>query len=138
MAEGYALEAISNEEQIGRPDKLAMAYGKACDVYHALGRDSTALGYADMAVAIADKDMNETTDILSPRHQALLITLPSSVYDVLVTSGRLTLTDINIPGDSIDLSALGAVSNSCVWHAAARMAAIAEIMIMLFFIAIPS
>ena len=59
LAADYALEAIANEEQVGRPDKLAMAYGKACDVYHAIGLDSTALSYADMAVAIADKDLDD-------------------------------------------------------------------------------
>lgn len=59
LAADYAMEAIANEEQVGRPDKLAMAYGKACDVYHAIGLDSTALSYADMAVAIADKDLDD-------------------------------------------------------------------------------
>ena len=53
MAVDYALEAIANEEMLQRPDKLAMAYGKACDVYHALGADSTALHFADKAVEIA-------------------------------------------------------------------------------------
>jgi len=59
LAVNYALEAIENERGVGRADKLAMAYGKACDVYHALGRDSTALQYANLAVAIADKDLDE-------------------------------------------------------------------------------
>ena len=59
LAVNYALEAIENEREVGRADKLAMAYGKACDVYHALGRDSTALQYANLAVAIADKDLDE-------------------------------------------------------------------------------
>ena len=59
LAVNYALAAIENERGVGRPDKLAMAYGKACDVYHALGRDSTALEYANLAVAIADKDLDE-------------------------------------------------------------------------------
>lgn len=58
QAEGYALEAIENERTIGRPDKLAMAYGKACDVYHALGRDTTALHYADLAVALSEEQLD--------------------------------------------------------------------------------
>lgn len=53
MAVDYALEAIANEEMLDRPDKLAMAYGKACDVYHALGADSTALHFANRAVETA-------------------------------------------------------------------------------------
>lgn len=53
LAVDYALEAIANEVMLDRPDKLAMAYGKACDVYHALGADSTALHFADQAVEIA-------------------------------------------------------------------------------------
>lgn len=53
LAEQYALDAIANEEKLGRPDKLAMALGKACDVYHAQGRDSLALEYANRAVDIA-------------------------------------------------------------------------------------
>ena len=58
QAEDYALEAIENERTIGRPDKLAMAYGKACDVYHALGRDTTALHYADLAVALSEEQLD--------------------------------------------------------------------------------
>ena len=53
LAEQYALDAIANEEKVGRPDKLAMALGKACDVYHAQGRDSLALEYANRAVDTA-------------------------------------------------------------------------------------
>jgi len=65
LAEKYALEAISNEEaNERRPDKLAMAYGKACDVYHGMGRDSVALRYADMAVAISG-------EVDNPVHQAI-------------------------------------------------------------------
>ena len=59
IAADYALEAIANEEQVGRPDKLAMAYGKACDVFHALDRDSIALYYADMAVSIAEIELDD-------------------------------------------------------------------------------
>ncbi len=58
LALDYALEAIANEQLLDRPDKLAMAYGKACDVYHALGADSTALHFADRAVAIAQQQNN--------------------------------------------------------------------------------
>lgn len=58
LAEDYALEAIENELTVGRPDKLAMAYGKACDVYHALGRDSTALSYANLAVALSEDELD--------------------------------------------------------------------------------
>lgn len=58
MAEEYALEAIRNEESVGRPDKLAMACGKACDVYHALGRDSLALAWADNAVTLAQDKLD--------------------------------------------------------------------------------
>ncbi|MBP5388987.1 MAG: HAMP domain-containing histidine kinase [Bacteroidales bacterium] len=58
LAEDYALEAIRNEETVGRPDKLAMAYGKACDVYHATGADSTALRWADKAVALAESALD--------------------------------------------------------------------------------
>ena len=59
LAADYALDAIANEKEVRRPDKLAMAYGKACDVYHAIGQDSTALEYANMAVAIAGKDLDD-------------------------------------------------------------------------------
>ena len=53
LAEKEALEAIAVEKPLGRPAKLAMAYGKACDVYHALNKDETALEYADLAVKTA-------------------------------------------------------------------------------------
>ena len=53
LAEKRALEAIENEKPLGRPLKLAMAYGKACDVYHALKREETALEYANLAVSTA-------------------------------------------------------------------------------------
>lgn len=53
MAEKEALEAIAVEKPLGRPVKLAMAYGKACDVYHALKQDETALEYANLAVKTA-------------------------------------------------------------------------------------
>lgn len=53
LAESYALEAIVTEKPLGRPAKLAMAYGKACDVYHALKKEETALEYANLAVATA-------------------------------------------------------------------------------------
>ena len=53
LAEKEALEAIAVEKPLGRPAKLAMAYGKACDVYHALKQDCTALEYADLAVKTA-------------------------------------------------------------------------------------
>lgn len=53
LAEKEALEAIDNERPLGRPLKLAMAYGKACDVYHALKKEETALEYANLAVKTA-------------------------------------------------------------------------------------
>ena len=53
LAEKKALEAIDNEKPLGRPLKLAMAYGKACDVYHALKKEETALEYANLAVETA-------------------------------------------------------------------------------------
>lgn len=53
LAEKEALEAIDNEKPLGRPLKLAMAYGKACDVYHALKKEETALEYANLAVETA-------------------------------------------------------------------------------------
>ena len=53
LAEKEALEAIENEKPLGRPLKLAMAYGKACDVYHALKQEETALEYANLAVSTA-------------------------------------------------------------------------------------
>ncbi|MCR4825005.1 MAG: HAMP domain-containing histidine kinase [Bacteroidales bacterium] len=68
LAEQYALEAIFNEERVGRPAKLAMALGKACDVYHALGQDSTAVLYADRAVAIA-RQQKDTRDEAVRRSQ---------------------------------------------------------------------
>ena len=43
---------IDNEKPLGRPLKLAMAYGKACDVYHALKNEETALVYANLAVKL--------------------------------------------------------------------------------------
>ena len=53
LAEKEALEAIDNEKPLGRPYKLAMAYGKACDVYHALKQEEKALDYANLAVSTA-------------------------------------------------------------------------------------
>lgn len=53
IAELYALQAIDNEKTLNRPLKLAMAYGKACDVYHALGAQDKALMYANLAVSTA-------------------------------------------------------------------------------------
>jgi len=53
IAEQYALQAIDNEKTLNRPLKLAMAYGKACDVYHALGAQDKALMYANLAVSTA-------------------------------------------------------------------------------------
>lgn len=53
LAEKEALEAIDNEKPLGRPYKLAMAYGKACDVYHALKQEEKALEYANLAVSTA-------------------------------------------------------------------------------------
>jgi len=53
LAEKEAQEAIDNERPLGRPLKLAMAYGKACDVYHALKKEETALEYANLAVETA-------------------------------------------------------------------------------------
>ena len=59
LAEKEALEAIDNEKPLGRPLKLAMAYGKACDVYHALKNDEAALKYANLAVATALETGND-------------------------------------------------------------------------------
>jgi signal transduction histidine kinase len=59
LAEKEALEAIDNEKPLGRPLKLAMAYGKACDVYHALKNDEAALKYANLAVETAQETRNE-------------------------------------------------------------------------------
>lgn len=69
LAEQYALQAIDNEKTLDRPLKLAMAYGKACDVYHALGTQAhskgntsqssdmqeKALSFANLAVNTANK-----------------------------------------------------------------------------------
>lgn len=57
--EAYALEAVTNELSLGRPEYLAKAYGKVSDVYHALGRDSTALKYADLALQTAERNLDE-------------------------------------------------------------------------------
>lgn len=70
LAEDYALEAIGNELTVGRPDKLAMAYGKACDVYHALGRDSTALHYANLAVEISEEKLDKTAQAIRRSQRA--------------------------------------------------------------------
>lgn len=70
LAEDYALEAIENELTIGRPDKLAMAYGKACDVYHALGRDSTALHYANLAVELSESQLDQTAQAIRRSQRA--------------------------------------------------------------------
>ena len=59
LAEKEALEAIDNEKPLGRTLKLAMAYGKACDVYHALNKEETALEYANLAVATALETGND-------------------------------------------------------------------------------
>ena len=53
LGRSYALEAIGTEKPLNRPAKLAMAYGKACDVYHALEKPDSALYYANLAVASA-------------------------------------------------------------------------------------
>lgn len=55
LAVKEALEAIEVEKPLGRPAKLAMAYGKACDVYHALKQDEMALEYANLAVKTAEE-----------------------------------------------------------------------------------
>lgn len=60
MAEQYALDAIENERAIGRPDKLARVYGKACDTYNALGREEEALLWAELAVEQAEALDNST------------------------------------------------------------------------------
>ncbi len=70
LAAGYALEAIANEESIGRPDKLSMACGKACDVYHAAGNDSLALAYADRAVSIAARELDRTAQAIRRSQRA--------------------------------------------------------------------
>ncbi len=59
MAEQYALQAIDNEKKLDRPLKLAMAYGKACDVYHALGEQDKSLSFANMAVNTATQAYDE-------------------------------------------------------------------------------
>lgn len=70
LAAGYALEAIANEEAIGRPDKLSMACGKACDVYHAAGKDSLALVYADRAVSIAGREPDRVSQAIRRSQRA--------------------------------------------------------------------
>ena len=70
LAEDYALEAIENERSIGRPDKLAMAYGKACDVYHALGQDTTALHYADLAVELSEVELDRSAQAVRRSQRA--------------------------------------------------------------------
>ena len=70
LAVGYALEAIDNEQQVGRPDKLAMAYGKACDVYHALGQDTTALRYANLAVELSQASLDSTAQAIRRSQRA--------------------------------------------------------------------
>ena len=59
LAEKEALEAIDNEKTLGRPLKLAMAFGKACDVYHALKNEEEALEYANLAVETATETGKE-------------------------------------------------------------------------------
>ena len=59
LAEKEALEAIDNEKTLGRPLKLAMAFGKACDVYHALKNEEKALEYANLAVETATETGKE-------------------------------------------------------------------------------
>ncbi|MBP5374272.1 MAG: HAMP domain-containing histidine kinase [Bacteroidales bacterium] len=70
LAADYALEAIANEEKIGRPAKLAMACGKACDVYHALQQDSIALEYANRAVSIAHKELGARDEAIRRSQRA--------------------------------------------------------------------
>ena len=70
LAEDYIKEAILNEYEIGRKDKLAMVHGKACDVYHAMGRDSLALEHADIAVAIATKDLDKKAEAIRRSQRA--------------------------------------------------------------------
>lgn len=70
LAAGYALEAIANEEKIGRPAKLAMACGKACDVYHALKQDSLALEYANRAVSIAHDELGARDEAIRRSQRA--------------------------------------------------------------------
>lgn len=62
LAEQYALQAIENEKTLDRPLKLAMAYGKACDVYHALGQQPKALSFADLAVSTANQAYSDAIE----------------------------------------------------------------------------
>lgn len=70
LAEKRALEAIENEKPLGRPLKLAMAYGKACDVYHALKREETALEYANLAVSTARETENADAEAIRRSQRA--------------------------------------------------------------------
>lgn len=70
LAVDYAREAIANEERVGRPAKLAMACGKACDVYHALGQDSLALVHADRAVSIARRELGKEDEAIRRSQRA--------------------------------------------------------------------
>ncbi len=70
LAEKEALEAIDNERPLGRPLKLAMAYGKACDVYHALKNEEKALEYANLAVKTAAEAGNDGAEAIRRSQRA--------------------------------------------------------------------
>ena len=68
LAEEYVLKAVDTEKPLRRPAKLAMAYGKACDVYHALKQEETALEYANLSVATA-KETEDPGAVATRRSQ---------------------------------------------------------------------
>lgn len=51
-AEGYILRAISYAKQVDNPSRMAVIYGMASEVEHALHKDEIALLYADSAYAV--------------------------------------------------------------------------------------
>ena len=51
-AEGYILKAIRYAKQANNPSRMAIIYGMASEIEHALHKDETALLYADSAYAV--------------------------------------------------------------------------------------
>lgn len=51
-AEGYILRAISYAKQVDNPSRMAIIYGMASEIEHALHKDEIALLYADSAYAV--------------------------------------------------------------------------------------
>jgi len=112
LGEQYALRAIENELPLGRPLKLAMAYGKACDVYHALGNkaetkgdkalatemEEKALLYADKAVETVTAALKEAPDstLIKTTLNALAIRRSQRAYPLLALERyNETLSDLN-------------------------------------------